>query len=1590
MVFGLYSSVNFLTWMGIFVLRDVPQKIISGKHRYFALFLVLILFSSSFIFGINVKSDQPNLSSQIICHVSFKSPEFFDVSIKNIDFTYVKMQDCISYADEGKPVLPVYPAQILIPYGKKVTDVQVVFDDFIFVRGDLNNKPLAPQQEPLPFSVENDDSPIIIDYGTYASTDPVFEDIFTIGSLGYCRGYSVLTVFLYPVKYIPKEGLLYYTSNMNILVSVDDENVINSDQTNMYLRGLNSDKQLVSSLVENPGYIESYDSPDLLMGDESFEFSGGLCDPADTFEYVIITSSALSDTTSSLYNWSDLISHRQSYSGLSGMIVTVEEIDACADYWNETVVFNDTQAHIREFLKDAYDDWETEYVLLGGDWDSTESNQVVPYREFTDTMETETYDSMACDLYYSHLDGDWYFSDETVWGGGKNSGVNDLFGELFVGRITVSSGDEVSNAVYKIINYDTNASLSTDWLRSVSFWGGSLGWVSTSKQYMEELRLGTDTYRTFTGFEEWNDNFSAQQFDTSERLYHADLGSGYTTYFSNSVEDDNASIINHLDHSSWNSPMGLIGWVSRFNTKPFLGYSQGCLAGRYQEGDSGCEWLICNYEGRHAYGLVLNTGYGYGSGSTTDGASQYVMAYFWDYFFNNQSLTQENWQLGKAMNYAKGKISSVIDSRSHAWCYAWYSGQFFGDPAQTLRLNSSYDSVLQTSPSPSNGSMDIAVDTSVLSIDLADPNGDGIDWSIETSPDIGSSTGNSEANGSKTCSITNLNYSTNYTWYVNATDGVLWTRNYYTFTTSVLDPANNAPVLSNSDPSNSSLEVSVGLSTLSLTITDLEGDSINWSIETSPNIGNNAGNNDTNGSKTCSITGLVFDNAYSWFVNASDGYNWTNNSYQFTTRGQYDPEVPSSFTAGSNGRFQIDLSWTNGNDADYTYVEYGTSDTPWDRGTGTELYDDTGSFTSDPDLNLDTTRYYQAWSYNSTDDVWSSEYASCNGTTNSNNAPSFGVPNPVNGSTDENASFTWTILISDDDGDSFNWTVECSDGQSNNVNDDGNGSKQLTLNDLTYETTFYIWVNATDGYDWTRAWYSFTTRVEPNLNQAPSLSSISPSNGSTGVSTSLSTLSISIEDPDGDVFNWSIETSPNIGSNNVYNDSNSSKTCTLSNLEYSTTYYWYVNVSDGNHTVNNFYHFRTSSPPASNPNVGGSSSSSENSEPLADAGGPYTGFVDEAVIFDGSGSNDSDGTIALYEWDFGDGNSSTGQTVDHIYSAAGNYTAVLTVTDNDDDTGTDSTTVTVTENISDTGGLPSTDLEPTANDVENADDDNDGIINIVEEQLGSNTLDESDVEPITQGSITHYLVDTNGDGRFDVFYNSKSEIVTKLGYASGNAFLIDTDGDGDWDYTYNLALGSISSYSDVSENEHPLMFFIKPYMLFMYLIILLSVCIVLFAFRYRISLYLIERRLSLINPKVHYFSESDDDEENDDEKLTQSFEDIEEYDETEDADRLEEGTFSIKNIEETIDEVQEQYEEESVEDAEIEQEPKQKLSFEPSDDAVNEMAIGIISEDVDLWEIRSHIDQILEIKAKSKQSVFDINSAVDDVIFSKIDESEDE
>lgn len=127
---------------------------------------------------------------------------------------------------------------------------------------------------------------------------------------------------------------------------------------------------------------------------------------------------------------------------------------------------------------------------------------------------------------------------------------------------------------------------------------------------------------------------------------------------------------------------------------------------------------------------------------------------------------------------------------------------------------------------------------------------------------------------------------------------------------------------------------------------------------------------------------------------------------------------------------------------------------------------------------------------------------------------------------------------------------------------------------------------------------------------------------------------------------------------------------------------------------------------------------------LADGPGPAPNEPPSAVLgadcerlacaFDASGSADADGSILSYLWDLGDGTTSTEEAFEHVYTE-GEYTVMLTVTDDRGATGTATTQLVVEANQAPTAVIldPVCDRLECAFDGSASSDPDDSIVSYV-------------------------------------------------------------------------------------------------------------------------------------------------------------------------------------------------------------------------------------------------------------------------------------
>lgn len=145
--------------------------------------------------------------------------------------------------------------------------------------------------------------------------------------------------------------------------------------------------------------------------------------------------------------------------------------------------------------------------------------------------------------------------------------------------------------------------------------------------------------------------------------------------------------------------------------------------------------------------------------------------------------------------------------------------------------------------------------------------------------------------------------------------------------------------------------------------------------------------------------------------------------------------------------------------------------------------------------------------------------------------------------------------------------------------------------------------------------------------------------------------------------------------------------------------------------------------------AGANSSASQTVSVSAAGGGnnpPSASFsascTDLDCSFNAAASSDSDGTITTYTWVFGDGSSGNGVNTNHSYATDGNYSVVLTITDNGGASSDSTQTLFVSSpNISPTAAFSSSCTDLDCNFDAGASSDTDGSISSYDWDFGDSS-----------------------------------------------------------------------------------------------------------------------------------------------------------------------------------------------------------------------------------------------------------------------------
>ncbi len=598
-------------------------------------------FSVRFLAFPNVASKLES-SNSIVLKFDFCTP----VIAEDVAGDSVTMSGLPEYGAPGEPVLPFKLVKALIPQGKEATHVDVTPGNRKVLGGPFK---LAYGKTPMPIS-SNDtvlDKP---NETIYDSTNPFPDSLFSDLSEQYLRGYKILLGKINPVQYVPRTGELYCFETITLTVTLKE-----TGDVSPFFRNLPEDRELALSMLDNSEAAGTYSQTSTSMRATSTLSS-------NHYDYVLITSNALRSSFQPLVDW-------RNQNGLNATIVLIEDIMKNPNYNSNgqfgdgsgSPKFNDTQAYIRNFIKDAYANWGTEYVLLGGGDDIIPARGVYDYAG--DYSGNYTDYNIPCDMYYGALDGSWDTNNDTTFGeaiyhstGPQNGTAGeeaDFFAEVYVGRAPVDTAQEATNFVDKTIAYEQ--STQTAYLKKDLLIGTKL----------DDITEGGDGLDAVTDL--------VPQY-TATRLYSRD-GTFNSLAVIGEMNAGTHVVIND-GHSNYQTVMGLsISDVDNLNnTEYFFAYSLGCYSAAFDQATSGAQGAIAEhfvFSSHGAFAYIGNSRYGwYCSGSLDGPGERYERSFF-------SVLNSGTRNLGKALQLSKEE-EPILDR----WTY--FDLNLLGDPATQI------------------------------------------------------------------------------------------------------------------------------------------------------------------------------------------------------------------------------------------------------------------------------------------------------------------------------------------------------------------------------------------------------------------------------------------------------------------------------------------------------------------------------------------------------------------------------------------------------------------------------------------------------------------------------------------------------------------------------------------------------------------------------------------------------------------------------------------------------------------------------------------------------------------------------------------
>jgi hypothetical protein len=529
----------------------------------FAMLISIFIPEMTFATSTNSSNSAVNANeSQFIVKVNFEEPVRSNVQVQSGSYDSIQLSDC-SYMDEiGKPMLPTKGALVLLPPKMDVNNVNVVAE-FETLLGQFE---VHSAQPPVPADGSKIPSFVEPDLSTYTSAADYPSKLYDQETVLSFRGYQLLYLRLFPVRYVGASKQIKFCRTMEITVSAATTDLM-TQRFKFHEMGLRNSVQeidaWVSEHVLNPEMVTQYEAAVSPASEPS---------PAPIVDYLVITRQmflgALTTYPNSTLAGASLFIRNKKFAGLQVAVETLENIRT------QYTGYDDAE-NVRKSIQHYYTSHGLTYVLLLGDVENATATWYMPVRYmYNPDGYSSDGDYTPSDFYYAGLDGNWdndgdhYFGERAA---NSTADEADWSPEVYVGRITAKTTDELDTELNKVANFK---GFSDSSITNMVLCGGISDSSTDEKLLKEYIR----------------DNFVPASVTVSE-LY-ASVGTLTEHDFADVVNVHRPEVINSAGHGSETALNP--GFFTASTTPPlmkgplYLWYADACLAASFDYASGDC------------------------------------------------------------------------------------------------------------------------------------------------------------------------------------------------------------------------------------------------------------------------------------------------------------------------------------------------------------------------------------------------------------------------------------------------------------------------------------------------------------------------------------------------------------------------------------------------------------------------------------------------------------------------------------------------------------------------------------------------------------------------------------------------------------------------------------------------------------------------------------------------------------------------------------------------------------------------------------------------------------------------------------------